>query len=315
MLARTNDGVDLIPLSRGQYDRLRLRVLQMAAPRPKISDGVILGCTISMMGAPVVYPHFSELIGTILFWGGLAFSVGWIAFRYLAQPDNAEALRNDGPQTDNTGAFAGRDNNGTQQVIHGDVHYHAPRPSPPSTLQADTGGEINAHGADLPANFPFPFAKASTGGRINMQGLKVRDLGDGTFSVEPQSMRTQQKQPRREDDYISLLEAARVAFECVEGTPAEQYTCGLNRTPEQRLGYFIEELLNSGAKFFGKKQPSSVLREIPADALAELSPIKGKNELHHLFEKEAQHYVDVKIDWPDFHNYIAELTQRVEAFS
>jgi len=109
----------------------------------------------------------------------------------------------------------------------------------------------------------------------------------------------------------SLRDAARLAYEVVEGTMAEKYICGLNKTPEKRLSYFEFELLNAELKTFGKKLPSSVSREIPADILATLHPVEGKNELHELFDTEAVHYVDVTVDGDDLRRYLDELGGRV----
>jgi len=65
----------------------------------------------------------------------------------------------------------------------------APVPPSESMFHADTGGSINAKNAELPASlagmFSKGFARASTGGMIHTPGIKVIDLKDGTFRVEP----------------------------------------------------------------------------------------------------------------------------------
>jgi hypothetical protein len=53
------------------------------------------------------------------------------------------------------------------------------------TLEANTGGIINAQGATIPGDLPFQFGKVTMGGLIDMPGIKVTRKDDGTFSVQP----------------------------------------------------------------------------------------------------------------------------------
>lgn len=102
------------------------------APRPKIADGVILFGTVCLMGAPTVFPHLVDWVGRLLFYGGLAGMLGYIAFRWgawilgLFHPEThaGAGVNNAG------GIFVGGNNTGAQTVVHGDVNIHHAPPSP-----------------------------------------------------------------------------------------------------------------------------------------------------------------------------------------
>jgi hypothetical protein len=55
------------------------------------------------------------------------------------------------------------------------------------TLEANTGGRINAEGATIPGDLPFQFGKAETGGIIDMPGINVIRQNDGSLSIQPSS--------------------------------------------------------------------------------------------------------------------------------
>lgn len=53
------------------------------------------------------------------------------------------------------------------------------------TLEALSGGRINAEGATIPGDLPFQFGKVETGGIIDMPGINVTRQSDGSFSIRP----------------------------------------------------------------------------------------------------------------------------------
>ena len=57
------------------------------------------------------------------------------------------------------------------------------RPGP--TLEANTGGIINAEGAVIPGDLPFQFGRAETGGVIHMPGIQVTRKEDGSMTIGP----------------------------------------------------------------------------------------------------------------------------------
>lgn len=87
----------------------------------KFSDGAIVCATVALMGAPsVLGDSLNHLVGQIFFFAGLlgfvVFVIWKIAGRSIS-PSSEEQLAN-------SGAFAGRDNLGKQQVFHGAVTIH-----------------------------------------------------------------------------------------------------------------------------------------------------------------------------------------------
>jgi hypothetical protein len=53
------------------------------------------------------------------------------------------------------------------------------------TLEASSGGKIDATGAVIPGDLPFQFGKVEGGGVIDMPGIRVTRKEDGTITVTP----------------------------------------------------------------------------------------------------------------------------------
>jgi hypothetical protein len=106
-----------------------------------------------------------------------------------------------------------------------------------------------------------------------------------------------------------LRDAARIAFETIQGTDSEEVISGLNPTPEKRLGYFMSDMAGQAVRHYGKKPPSSVPMEIPLTELLNMHPADGENALIEIFEKIPR-YVDVTVEGDSFRAYLDKLKTR-----
>jgi hypothetical protein len=97
----------------------------------KLADGSIVLATVCLMGAPAVLgDRLNHTVGVVFFWAGLiglVIFVSWKVARGFREEEDALPV--------NTGAYAGRDNMGTQQVFHGPVTFGVP---PTSATQSGT---------------------------------------------------------------------------------------------------------------------------------------------------------------------------------
>jgi len=72
------------------------------------------------------------------------------------------------------------------------------------TLEANTGGKIDATGAVIPGDLPFQFGKADTGGIIDIPGLVVTRQTDGSLLVEPGKQPVDRKFPAPTGKFSTL---------------------------------------------------------------------------------------------------------------
>jgi len=223
---------------------------------------------------------------------------------------------NEHPVIDNSGAFAGRDNTGTQQVFHGPVtiHHAAPRAGDvggvpgPTLFEADTGGKINAENAEIAPGisrlFSGAFAKASTGGHIHMPGIKVRDVGDGTFRVEV---------PPVIPNRIPLHEAAIRLYEAEEQEGVQEDPLPSSLSPADRILEHCKYVLLTAAReerivLWGTRPPSRNSTKIQAHEIAHYLPAPGSSRLNPAFATGAA-IIDVCISEAEL---LVEINARVD---
>jgi len=108
---------------------------------------------------------------------------------------------------------------------------------------------------------------------------------------------------------LPIRDAARRAFESIEGTSAEAVVSGLNDTAEQRICWFIEHILGFGCTVNAKKPPSTISRQIPPNILHRLHPVPGKNELKSDFASEPTHYIDVTVHADELERFLVYLRE------
>jgi hypothetical protein len=109
-------------------------------PRPKITDGVITLVALSMIGAPeALGPKIPHLLGEGMFYGGLAFAVLYVCWRWgpwllcLSKSDGAEGHVNNAG-----GIYVGGDNSGSQSISVTTINN-----SPPPAVYAQIADQLN----------------------------------------------------------------------------------------------------------------------------------------------------------------------------
>lgn len=107
--------------------------------------------------------------------------------------------------------------------------------------------------------------------------------------------------PARNSEYVTLEEAATIAFEDAEGTRTELYARWTDNSDS--LGYFKQAFLIRKVPILAKSPPSRIPREIPSD-LERVWRIIG-SDLWALSENEPR-YVDCQIKMEDLQKFIRE---------
>lgn len=72
------------------------------------------------------------------------------------------------------------------------------------TLEANTGGKIDATGAVIPGDLPFQFGKAESGGIIDMPGTIVTRKDDGSITITPSPVPVNRTFPAPTGEYSKL---------------------------------------------------------------------------------------------------------------
>ncbi|MEO7053392.1 MAG: hypothetical protein ABI191_00310 [Rhizomicrobium sp.] len=106
-----------------------------------------------------------------------------------------------------------------------------------------------------------------------------------------------------------LRDAARLAFEAIQGTNSENILSDLYPTAEERLSYFISDMAGQDLQHYGKKPPSSVAVKIPGKDVLRMHSVDGQNALIETFDKHPT-YVEVTVDGEDLRAYLDKLKTR-----
>jgi hypothetical protein len=99
--------------------------------KPKIADGVVLGLSVCMIGAPhVLGPYLTDWVSYILFYGGIlglvCVFIRWVLWLFLPKSEVGVGFDNRG------GNYVGRDNSAPQTIFHGPVTINHPPPPHPA---------------------------------------------------------------------------------------------------------------------------------------------------------------------------------------
>lgn len=113
--------------------------------------------------------------------------------------------------------------------------------------------------------------------------------------------------PDLEHDFVSLREAARLAYEAAEGTMHGKLNDRLDKTPTERIEHHIEGILNRKVVLYGRSPPSSRLRPIPKSEMAALRWIEGTDALKSRYAAQPGHYEDVVVGRISLQSYLDHL--------